>query len=61
MNTATLLRQAMHQLEAAHAEAVMEYGAMSEHASMLADAIWFMRDWMQRYFEHDKPSSDIKE
>lgn len=49
MNTATLLRQAMHQLEAAHVEAVMEYGAISEQTDAIADAVWFMRDWMTRY------------
>ena len=51
MNTATLLREAMHQLEAAHAEAVIEYGALSQQATDIADAVWYMRDWMQRYFD----------
>lgn len=37
MNTATLLRQCIHQLEAAHAEAVMEYGALSQQASDIAE------------------------
>lgn len=61
MNTATLLRQAMHQLEAAHAEAVMEYGAMSEQADAVADAVWFLRDWMTRYCKRAKLPRDVRE
>jgi hypothetical protein len=49
MNTTTLLRECMHQLEAAHAEAVMEYGALSEQADQIADAVFWMREWMARY------------
>lgn len=51
MNTATLLREAMHQLKAAHAEAVLEYGALSEQADAIADAVFWMSEWMQRYFK----------
>lgn len=52
MNTATLLREAMHQLKAAHVEATHEYGALSKQADEIADAVFWMREWMARYF-HD--------
>lgn len=61
MNTSTLLRQAMHELEAAHQEAVMEYGALSEQTCEIADAVWWMRDWMTRYFMLGQLPRAIKE
>lgn len=59
MNTATLLRQCIHQLEAAHTEAVIEYGALSQQASDIADAVWFMRDWLTRYCKRAQLPRDI--
>lgn len=61
MNTATLLRQAMHQLEAAHQEAVLEYGALSQQCDDIADAVWFMRDWLGRYCKRAQLPRDVRD
>jgi hypothetical protein len=49
MNTSTLLRQAIHTLEAAHEEAQQEYGYDSVQAELVAEACIWLRDWMRHY------------
>ena len=49
MNTSTLLRQAMHEMEAAYEEAVMEYGQGSKQAELIADGVMLLRDWLRHY------------
>jgi len=49
MGTSTILRQALHELHAAHDRAVQEYGATSEQAVMLAEALAWMVEWTDRY------------
>ena len=60
MSTSTLLRQCLHELEAAHAEAVMEYGAGSRQADDIGDALWWLRDWMTRYLERQQLSENSR-
>ena len=49
MNTSTILRQCMHELQSAYDEACMEYGRGSKQADLIADALTFMRDWLRHY------------
>ena len=44
MNTSTLLRHTIHDLEAAYDEACMEYGRGSRQAELVCDALTWMRD-----------------
>ena len=58
MHTSTLLRQAMHELEAAMEEAVLEYGPRSPQVLLISDALVWMRDWMRHYIaaaQRDQP------
>ena len=49
MSIGVLLRNVMHELNAAYECACEEYGEDSDRAQMLSDAIIFMRGWMRRY------------
>lgn len=56
MNTATILRQVMHELRAAYEEARMEYGAGSVQAEHIADALAWMSAWFDVYVNVDTAS-----
>ena len=52
MSTSTLLRQCMHELEAAYDQAMAEHGHDSAQAKLIADAVTWMRDWMRSYAQY---------
>jgi hypothetical protein len=57
MSTSTLLRQAVYELEAALDAAAHEYGPDSNEATLVADALDWMRNWMRHYSALHQPGS----
>jgi hypothetical protein len=55
MSTSTLLRQAIYELEAALDVAAHEYGPDSNEATLVADALDFLRNWMRHYAALHQP------
>jgi len=56
VSTSRLLRQAIHELEAALDAAAREYGRDSPQAAFVSDALSFMQNWMRHYAAlRDKP------
>jgi hypothetical protein len=49
MTTSSLLRQAVHELEAALDAAALEYGTHSNEVQQISDAVVVMHDFMRHY------------
>jgi len=58
VNTATLIRQALHMLEAAAEEAEHEYGRDSQQAELVSDATIWLRDWHRHYVAACRETED---
>jgi len=57
VSTSTLLRQAIYELETALDAAAHEYGPDRNEATLIADALDWMRSWLRHYTALHQPGS----